>query len=213
MTVQPYVAGSQESGWVPRGGIPLISITCVELFLLARTVHGRRMMVLVSNTTDFQAPDLPGISFKRVLCWVNSTAVREWTAELAFSLAASCNGSCHVVMCLDCASRPGNPVQKGNGPLTPELISAACNDLANLYGDDMHTMVLPGNPIAEIRRYARTKEMDLIVMGKQGLAVESLYGEQLYKDAPCTVMVLVMPEDNPTSNDSRTPGKVREHER
>ena len=63
-------------------------------------------------------------------------------------------------------------------------------------------MVLPGHPVAEIRRYARTQNIDLIVMGEQALAVEKTYGERLLDDAPCTVMVLGLPQqtDNPTKN-------------
>ncbi len=170
-------------------------------------------MVLDVDATDIPARTLPGFGFKKVLCWVNSTETSEWTVQAARSLAVTSNGSCHVIMCLDCASRPGKPVQKGKAPLTPEVIAKACADLAELYGDEVHTMVLPGNPIAEIRRYARNQKMDLIVMGEQGLAVERTYGERLYENAPCTVMVLVMPEENNTSNESRTQTKGRQHER
>ena len=75
-------------------------------------------------------------------------------------------------------------------PLTPEIINAAKQKLSALYGDDVFTLVLPGHPIAEINRYARNKQMSLIVVGEQGLAVERDYGQCLSEDAPCTVMTL-----------------------
>jgi nucleotide-binding universal stress UspA family protein len=102
-------------------------------------------------------------------------------------------------MCLD------SPEKK---PLTPEVIGQTGTELSTLYGNDIHTMVLPGHPITEIRRYARTRNIDLIVMGEQALAVEEAYGERLLDDAPCMVMVLAIPkqEENPSTN---RPAKVK----
>ncbi|MDJ0764904.1 MAG: hypothetical protein QNJ97_18120 [Myxococcota bacterium] len=140
-----------------------------------------------------------GLDFKKVLCWVNSTRIKDSVVALAKSLAATCNGKCHVVMGLDCPSRDRNQLPSngpGQLPLTPEVIGRAETELAALYGEDAHTMVLPGHPIAEVRRYARTQAMDIIAVGDQGLAVERAYGERLCDNAPCAVVVLMMPQMN-----------------
>jgi nucleotide-binding universal stress UspA family protein len=153
-----------------------------------------------------------GIEPQKVLCWVNSNEKRDWVVNVAKALSASYQGICHAVMCLDCASRirprlpqTGSPVSQ---PLTPEVIGQAGQRLSALYGDDIHTMVLPGDPITEIRRYARTHQMDLIVMGEQALAVEQLYGERLLEDPPCMLMILAMPEQLHTKHPSKADGSA-----
>ncbi len=130
---------------------------------------------------------------RRVLCWVSSSERKDSVVHIAEALSKSCQGQCVTVMCLD------SPVKK---PLTPEVIGQTGTNLSKLYGDEIHTMVLPGHPITEIRRYARTRNIDLIVMGEQALAVEMAYGERLLDDAPCMVIVLALPnpEENPSTN-------------
>jgi nucleotide-binding universal stress UspA family protein len=150
---------------------------------------------LISNEYSNPAGPL-GLNVRNVLCWVSSFESPDGIVEVGKAYAATCRGICHVVMCLE-----SPPVFHGKGlgvkgPLTPEVIGNAENRLASLYGNDVRTMVLPGNPIAEIRRYARTRQMDLIIMGEQGLALEAAHGERLYENAPCTVMVLVFPHSN-----------------
>ena len=138
-----------------------------------------------------------GISYKRVLCWVDSTEDADLVVAVAQALVATCDGKCHVVMGLDCPARSNRALGNGRSgsiPLTPEVIAKTESRLASLYGDDVSTMVLPGKPITEIRRYARNKKMDLIAIGNQGLAVERAYGEQLHENAPCPVMTLFIPK-------------------
>lgn len=130
---------------------------------------------------------LGAISCKTVLCWVGSTEEPNPAAGVAHSLANLSGGQCHVVMALDTPHRRIRP----GAPLTPRLISHAGKKLAELYGG--RTMVLPGHPVREIRRYAKTHNVDLIVMGEQALNVESNYGEQLADQSPCTVMILRSP--------------------
>jgi nucleotide-binding universal stress UspA family protein len=91
-------------------------------------------------------------------------------------------------MCLD--ARPSGLM----APVTPEVIDGAERRLAKLYGPGAHTMVLPGHPVTEIRRYALNHRMDLIVYGGQGLAAEKTCGERLCDDAPCSLMILFFPK-------------------
>ncbi len=139
----------------------------------------------------------PWIRFKRVLCWVNSTQTEDWIVPIARSLTDSNEGACHVVMCLDCpadTTRRDPAGRPNKAPLTPQMISRAGQELAELYSEDVHTIVLPGHPVTEVRRYGRNHKMDLIMIGEQGLALERVYGERLCDNAPCTVMILVLPE-------------------
>ena len=152
-------------------------------------------MVLEHNATG-AALNLPAtLRLQKVLCWVNSTEKIDWTVQIGRALASNYEGVCHVVMCLECQNHHGNrrdssrPLQ----PLTPEKISEAGDALQDLYGNDVLTMVLPGHPIAEVRRYASARKMDLIIVGEQALEVEKSWGERLYEKSPCAVMILVMP--------------------
>ena len=134
-----------------------------------------------------------GVDLKNVLCWVDSTDRQDWVVKVGKALADSSSGRCHAVMGLDSPSQIGSG-KRGRAPLTPEIIALAGKRLSSLYGDEIHTMVLPGHPVAEIRRYARTRHIDLIVMREQALAVERAYGERLIESAPCMVMILATPE-------------------
>jgi nucleotide-binding universal stress UspA family protein len=152
--------------------------------------------------SDFILKLTRGTEPRRILCWVGSTEKPDWVVKVAETLSNLCQGQCVTVMCLDSPNRQGNKPTASKKPLTPEVIGKAGKKLSTLYGNDLHTMVLPGHPIAEIRRYARTRNIDLIVMGEQALAVEKAYGECLLDDAPCMVMALAFPkqEENPSTN-------------
>jgi nucleotide-binding universal stress UspA family protein len=156
--------------------------------------------------SDFILRLTRGTEPRRILCWVGSADKQDWVVKVSDSLSKVCRGQCVTVMCLDSPSllegvgtASKKPAKK---PLTPEVIGQAGTRLSTLYGNDIQTMVLPGHPIAEIRRYARTRNIDLIVMGEQALAIEKAYGERLLDDAPCMVMVLAFPkpEENPSTN-------------
>jgi len=129
---------------------------------------------------------------RRILCWVSSTDKPDAAVPLARILARMHKGECHVVMSLDAPHRL-DQAEGRSIPLTPEIINAAKQKLANLYGEDVFTLVLPGHPVAEIKRYARNKHVSLIIVGEQGLAVERDYGQSLCDDAPCAVMTLYQP--------------------
>lgn len=153
-------------------------------------------MVLEHNVTGAALNLPPTLKLRKVLCWVNSTEKTDWTVQIGKALASAFQGVCHVVMCLECqnphGSRPDCPERRP--PLTPETISEAGEALQDLYGNDVLTMVLPGHPIAEVRRYASTRNMDLIIVGEQALEVERTWGERVYEKSPCAVMILVLPE-------------------
>ena len=89
----------------------------------------------------------------------------------------------------------GKDHRGANAPLTPEVIAQTESKLAALYGDAVNIMVLPGNPIAEIRRFARNKKMDLIIMGNSACSVEQAYREELREKASCPVMKLYFPKN------------------
>jgi len=129
---------------------------------------------------------------RRILCWVCSTEQPDAAVPLAQTLARMHKGECHVVMSLDAPHRLNHTAGR-SVPLTPEIINAAKQKLATLYGEDVFTLVLPGHPVAEIKRYARNKHVSLIIVGEQGLAVERDYGQSLSDDAPCAVMTLFQP--------------------
>jgi len=136
-------------------------------------------------------PLLPGISCHTILCWVGSDDEADAAVEVAAALARHAGGRCQVVMGLDSPHRfrADTPAT----PLTPEVIARAERRLARLYGPTLRTMVLPGHPVAEVRRYARNHKVDLIVMGNQALEVEQSYGERLFERAPCPIMILLKP--------------------
>lgn len=142
------------------------------------------------------AHPIPGLKCDRVLCWVNSSDEPDDVVPVAKALAAESAGACHVVMCLDTLKRGGGKsgALTASAPLTPKIISTAGRRLAELYGDHVRTLVLPGDPVREIRRYARNHRMDLVVLGGQGLDAERICGERLCDDAPCAVMILVLPK-------------------
>lgn len=137
-----------------------------------------------------------GLLGERCICWVASTRQTDGAVSLARDLVWP--NPCHLVLCLDSPDRVSP--EKGGGagrrrPLTPEVIGKATVMLRELYGPDTSVMVLPGRPLAEIRRYARTNQVSLIVMGKQALTVEAEYGERLLDDPPCPILVFVEPQN------------------
>jgi nucleotide-binding universal stress UspA family protein len=161
---------------------------------------------------------MQGAPFKDVLCWVNSSEKRDWIVKIGRIIADSCEGRCHIVMCLDTSSpigTQGSSKESIRRPLTPEVISQAGGKLRKLYKGEYHTMVLPGHPIAEIRRYALTRKMGLIVMGEQALDVEAAYGERLSDDVSCQMMILVKPGNKGKSISGRSTdsGQRQQHER
>ncbi len=144
------------------------------------------------------ASALPGIRCSRVLCWVNSVAELDRVVLVGMALSETVAGHCEVVLCLDAPCRSGLSCELGverDAPLTPEVISRAERKLARLYRDALPTLVLPGQPVAEIRRYARHKQIELIVMGEQCLKLQRQTGQWLCDDAPCAVLSIVLPPE------------------
>lgn len=136
----------------------------------------------------------PGSCLERCVCWIAST--REVDQAVALARALVRPNPCHLVLSLDSPNRvttrrPMPPVR--GEPVTPEVIGKASSMLRYLYGSETHVMVLPGNPLTELRRYVRTHDVSLVVMGSQALAVEQEYGERLIDDPPCPVVVFVDP--------------------
>ena len=143
---------------------------------------------------------LLGVRQETVLSWVGATGDADPSVEVAAALARHWGGKCHVVAGLDVTREPGTLAPQA--PLTPEVIGRAEKRLAELYGDSVHTMVLPGHGVHEVRRYARIHNVGLVVMGEQALAVERSYGEAFVDEAPCTVMIIVPPA--PASRSARS---------
>jgi nucleotide-binding universal stress UspA family protein len=150
--------------------------------------------------SEFVPSLLPGISCKAILCWVGSSEEPDAVVAVASSLASQSRGRCQVVMGLDSPfhhqqDRQGRRDRfRSKSPLTPEVIGRAEKKLSELYGSGVNTMVLPGHPVAEVRRYARNHNIDLIIMGEQGQRVEHQYGERLADRAPCPVLILLYPK-------------------
>jgi nucleotide-binding universal stress UspA family protein len=148
----------------------------------------------VSAGTSASLSSALGLEVDRCVCWVGSAHRAEPAVRIACELA--CAGRCQVVLSLDSPNRLGadvDPAFSGRGPLTPQVIRTAEIRLRELYGPEPRTVVLPGHPIRELRRYARINAIDLIVKGDQALAIEREYGERLVDDAPCAVLSLVKP--------------------
>ncbi len=141
-----------------------------------------------------EASPKPNLSYKTVLCWVGNQTMPDPAVQVARDLAALGGGTCSVVMGLD---SPRDRSQGGgvHTPLTPEVISRAGRQLAELYGPNADTMVLPGHPVREVRRYAENHQVDLMVLGRQALRVQKNYQEEL--SPPCTLMILVHPRTRP----------------
>jgi nucleotide-binding universal stress UspA family protein len=136
---------------------------------------------------------LLGEKCEKVLCWVDSADRAEPVVEVAKTFAAIGSEPCHVVMCLDPEAGNGKAARRTSAPLTPEVICSAKERLKGLYGSDVHTVVLPGHSLTELRRYARHHHADLIVVGRQGRAVEKASGEQLSDGVSCAVLTLILP--------------------
>lgn len=133
-----------------------------------------------------------------VMCWVDSVEAVDPAMGIALLLACRKAGTVHVVLGLDSPNRYRKDPSVGMErvePLTPELIDRMSTSLASLYanmgGDavNVHTMVLPGHPVEEVRRYAQHHEIDLIVIGDQALRAEEAFGKCLLSDPPCQVVL------------------------
>ena len=136
-----------------------------------------------------------GLKVDRCLCWVASLKEAEAVFPLACALVNT--RQCQVVMGLDSPHRidsTGEAAPKKKKPLTPEVIMTAEVRLKQLYGEECGTVVLPGHPIRELRRYAIRNRIDLIVMGQQAIDIEREYNERVVDDAPCTILCLIVPE-------------------
>lgn len=144
----------------------------------------------LGNRANMNGVDLLANLSRRILCWVCSSEACDPAAALAQALARMHKGECHVVMSLETPHLWQHSSERSI-PLTPEIINEAKQKLAALYGDDVFTLVLPGDPVTEIKRYARNKQMSLILVGEQGQAVERDHGQSLCEDAPCPVMTLL----------------------
>ena len=148
------------------------------------------------NATPSHRPLLPGVRCNKVVSWVDSFVQRDHSVAVAKALVAFETGYHQVVLCLDSPCRAPLAVElrvSGQPPLTPEILSRAQARLAALYSWESPTLVLPGHPPAEIRRYVRNNAVDLLVMGEQALALEREYQDWICADPPCAVMILVLP--------------------
>ena len=162
---------------------------------------GARMALGTAGSRDMKRrgpPDLEvGSDFRRVLLWVNSVEQLDPAVRIALLLARRGDGILHVVMGLDSPERyrRSSPRPLRVAPVTPEAIERVCTALADLYENvgrdrvEVHTMVLPGHPVEEVRRYARRHGIDVIVMGDQALEAEEAYADHLLRDPPCLVIV------------------------
>ena len=162
---------------------------------MARMLRYVANMDVYTGSYNSNGIDLVEDLGRRILCWVCSAEKPDFAVPLARTLAGMHRGECHIVMSLDAPPR----IHSSSGrsiPLTPEIINEAKRKLANLYGEDVFTLVLPGHPILEIKRYARNKHVSLIIVGEQGLAAERDYGQSLCDDAPCAVMTLFQPKSS-----------------
>ncbi len=145
-----------------------------------------------------------GPGYRRVLLWVHSATEVDPAFPVALLLTRRGSGILHVVMGLDSPGRY-RPAPSGRvEPLTPAAIERVCTALADLYGagrdtgpgDDwregveVHTMVLPGHPVEEVRRYARRHRIEVVVMGEQALDAEEAFGDHLVRDPPCPVVLV-----------------------
>lgn len=138
---------------------------------------------------------LLGLRVDRCLCWVASLKEPEAVFPLACALADS--RRCQVVLGLDSPHRinsTGEAAPEKKKPLTPEVIMTAEVRLRQLYGEECGTVVLPGHPIRELRRYAIRNRIDLIVMGQQAIDIEREYNERVVDDAPCNILCLIVQE-------------------
>ena len=140
-------------------------------------------------------PLLPGVTCNRVVSWVDSFDRRDHSVVAARALARSGAGCHEVVLCLDSPCRAQLAAElsvSGQSPLTPQILGRAQARLAELYSWESPTLVLPGHPPEEIRRYTRNNAVDLLVLGEQALALQREYGDWICGDPPCAVMVLVL---------------------
>ena len=155
---------------------------------------------VIQSTGLFSIRDvLPGVKCEKVICWVNSVEASDRVVEVAKSFAAIGSEPCHVVMCLNPTSGHQGENRRCCSPLTPELLCRAGERLKKLYGAEVHTVVLPGHPVREVRRYASSHRADLIVIGEQGRQAERECGEQLIDAVSCAVLSLALPESSVVS--------------
>lgn len=137
---------------------------------------------------------LPGLDVQIVLCWVGSTDEADPVVAVAQSLAAGFGARCRMIMGLVSPFRSQrSSEQEMVEPLTPGAIAATQRRLADLYGDELQPIVVPGNPVVEVRRYVGAHRVDLVVLGEQALSVEAECGQRLADDAPCNLLILVPP--------------------
>jgi len=152
--------------------------------------------VSTHSARSFQRFLLPGVRCDKVVSWVDSFVSRDHAVAVGRALAESGRGFHEVVLCLDspCRARLADELHvSGEPPLTPGVLDRAQARLSELYGWESPTLVLPGHPPAEIRRYACNNAVDLLVVGKQGLTLQREYREWICDDPPCAVMLLVVP--------------------
>lgn len=148
--------------------------------------------------------------FQRIMCATDFSP----QARVALEYAAELSRRLEVPLLLLAAFQiPIYPLPEGVMVRTSETISQlltqTSDDLARaralateLGARDIETVVVEGNPAAEIVRVASERKLDLIVMGSHGRggisrAILGSVADKVMRTAPCPVMIVAHGQEHP----------------
>lgn len=145
------------------------------------------------------------IQLKKVLFPTDFSELSLAALQYAVSFAESYKAELHVLHVVDEAYQYWMALGPGSLPVGPppdELLSLSEGELAKFVKEHLaHTVVpvlketLMGRPFMEIIKYAREKQIDLIVLGTHGRsglrhALLGSVAEKVVRKAPCPVLTI-----------------------
>ena len=137
--------------------------------------------------------------FTRILVATDGSVKNRAAVEEALRIGRACNAPVHAVYVADTSaleSASADVMIRDTWELVEREGEKALGRIRETAGDvAIETTLLEGQPAAEIVKYAKEKEIDLIVIGTQGKrGIERILlgsvAESVIRSAPCMVLVV-----------------------
>ncbi len=144
------------------------------------------------------------LQLKRILVPTDGSETSKRAMKYAVELAASFNASITLLMVVDDQHLdfmgPASYPENLNAIVEKRIMDQARATLTDIIPEDsdsssVETVILRGYPVTEIIEYAKTNEIDMIIMGTHGRTgvthvVIGSIAEKVVRTAPCPVLTV-----------------------